>query len=365
MRIIITLLLMCISLQGITKIIGKDDRVKVTQHGKETWGIGVLYSEFDNNKLYKCSGTLISDYYVLTSSHCIFRKELGGYPKKVTFLPGLLKTKTGTNDRYFAEYVWVNKDYVKSANKDPDYIYPNVDIAFVKLIKNDKGQIPGKRYGYKGYRAPSNLNKGASIVAYKNQGKDLHTLFKADNCTAFLSIDNNSYLHTKCDTSSGSSGTALLNKDKRIIGILTGHYGGNQNVFTPLYDNYLDSIDAIKLGKNPTNDFKKYQLDPTMYFAVHFKNSCHEKIYIAYTYKSLEGEWITDGFKVLEPKEALHNVFVTQNTVLAFYAQTYNGDLKWSGDDYRLKVQGKELPFYRKDLPQKFTDQTFGWSCDA
>lgn len=345
-------------------VIGKDDRVKVTEHSKETWGTGVVYAEYPGHGFYKCSGTLISHFHVLTSAHCTYSVKYGGYPKQITFVPGVLKTEPGRNSRFFAKNVWINKHFIEAKQNQPDGTFPKIDIAFLTLIKDHKGVTPGKSFGYKGYIAPKLKNKELSIVAYKNQGKDLHTLFKTENCTAQL-YGFGRYLATQCDTSEGSSGSALLNKNKRIIGVLTGQYNKEKNLFTALTDDYLDSINALKKGENPSSTFKKHNFDTSMYFSVHFKNSCNKKIYIAYTYKSLEGEWITEGFKVLSPYEAIHNVFVTQNTVIGFYAQTFNGDLKWFGDDYKLKVQGKEFPFYKKQLPKQFTDQTFSWSCTA
>lgn len=345
-------------------VIGKDDRVVVTEHSKETWGTGVVYSEFPGENLYKCTGTLISDYYILTAAHCIFQPKFGGYAEKVSFLPGVLKSKTGFNDRYFAEHTWISKEYVSQKKALPSAVYPSIDIAFVKLIKNHKGQIPGKVYGFKGFAKPQNTNNKISVVAYKNEGKDKHTLYKHESCNGFY-LQTNQYIATKCDTSVGSSGSGMLNKDKRIIGILTGQMENKVNLFTPLTDDYRNSISSLKSGKRPSNTFIKKELDPTMYFAVHLKNLCHKTIYIALTYKNLESKWVTFGFLELGPNEVFHNSFFTQNTIIGFYVQTYNGDLKWYGNDYKLKVQGKEYPFYKKQLPKQFTDQTFSWSCTA
>jgi hypothetical protein len=58
-------------------------------------------------------------------------------------------------------------------------------------------------------------------------------------------------------------------------------------------------------------------------------------------------------------------MFKTRNKVLAFYVQTYNGDLKWEGDDYKFTVQGEKYPFYKKRIEGKFKDRTFGWSCPS
>lgn len=370
MRLLIFVLLLGITQTVDAIVIGKDDRVKVNKHSKETWGVGVVYAEYPGHGFYKCSGTLISHYHVLTSAHCTYNVEYGGFPKQISFVPRVLKTQTGTNTRFFAKNAWINQSFITYKNKYPQDIVPKSDIAFLTLMKNQQGDIPGKVFGYKGFASPKGNTKNLSIVAYKNEGKDAHTLYRSNNCSAqrypWDSWDLwGSVLSTTCDTSVGSSGAALLNKDKKIIGVLVGQYNYERNLFTALSEDYLNSIDALKKGNKPSKNFKKHEFDTSMYFSVHFKNSCHKKLYIAYSYKSLDGEWITDGFKMLKPKEVLHNVFQTQNTVLAFYAQTYNGDLKWSGDDYKLKVQGKEHPFYRKDLPQKFTDQTFSWSCSV
>ena len=345
------------------KIIGKDNRVAVTKHSKETWGVGVLYAEFPGMKFYKCSGTLISHNKVLTAAHCVYQKELGGYPKRLSFIPGTLKTDNQDDDRYIATKAWINKSFLRfkegPRGKRPS---PSNDIAVIHL-QSKQGMAPGEKYGYKGYISSANQQGIGSNLSYPNQGLDMHTLKAHYGCFYEVKWSSDQFFSSDCDTFNGSSGSALLNDKKQIIGVLSAG-AEHENYFTKITEEVMHQIDGIARGEEQQPLFAARTFDATNYFAVHLKNKCSRSVYIAYSYKGLDLQWHTEGFTVLKPGQVIHNAFLTQNTVIGFYAQTYNGDLKWSGEDYRLKVQGKHFDFYRKDLPQDFTDRTFSWSCD-
>lgn len=78
------------------KITGVDERVVVSNTQAFPWNtIGLLSITYPSGGSYRCSGTLVSPYVVLTAGHCLHDKTLGGYVATARFYPGQYQRTLG------------------------------------------------------------------------------------------------------------------------------------------------------------------------------------------------------------------------------------------------------------------------------
>jgi V8-like Glu-specific endopeptidase len=77
---------------------GVDDRQGVTNTFAYPWNtIGYLSVTYPNGQSFRCSGTLVSPYVVLTAGHCVHNKNRGGYASQVRFYPAQYQNTLGDN----------------------------------------------------------------------------------------------------------------------------------------------------------------------------------------------------------------------------------------------------------------------------
>lgn len=68
---------------------GVEDRTRVANTTAYPWNtIGYLLVTYPNGESYRCSGTLVSPYTVLTAGHCIHNNPRGGFIVQARFYPG-------------------------------------------------------------------------------------------------------------------------------------------------------------------------------------------------------------------------------------------------------------------------------------
>ncbi len=76
--------------------VGVEDRVNVTTTTAYPWNtIGFLAISYSGGASFRCSGTLISPYVVLTAGHCIHNNTRGGYVTSARFYPGQYQATLG------------------------------------------------------------------------------------------------------------------------------------------------------------------------------------------------------------------------------------------------------------------------------
>jgi V8-like Glu-specific endopeptidase len=69
--------------------VGIEDRVVVTSTMAYPWNtIGFLVISYTGGASFRCSGTLVSPYVVLTAGHCVHNNSRGGYVISARFYPG-------------------------------------------------------------------------------------------------------------------------------------------------------------------------------------------------------------------------------------------------------------------------------------
>jgi V8-like Glu-specific endopeptidase len=78
--------------------VGVDDRQRVANTRTSPWNaIGYLSVTYPNGQSFRCTGTLISPYVVLTAGHCLHNKNRGGYASQVRFYPAQYQNQVGDN----------------------------------------------------------------------------------------------------------------------------------------------------------------------------------------------------------------------------------------------------------------------------
>jgi len=78
--------------------VGVEDRVAVANTRAYPWNtVGYLTVTYPNGQSYRCSGTLVSPYVVLTAGHCVHNNSRGGdgYVVQVRFSPGQSQAMLG------------------------------------------------------------------------------------------------------------------------------------------------------------------------------------------------------------------------------------------------------------------------------
>ncbi len=72
-------------------------QVSTTTSMSYPWNtVGYLSVTYPDGESFRCSGTLVSAYVVLTAGHCIHNNTRGGYVKQVRFYPGQNTDSSGT-----------------------------------------------------------------------------------------------------------------------------------------------------------------------------------------------------------------------------------------------------------------------------
>lgn len=76
--------------------VGVEDRVNITTTTAYPWNtIGFLAISYSGGASFRCSGTLVSPYVVLTAGHCIHNNNRGGYVVTARFYPGQYQNSLG------------------------------------------------------------------------------------------------------------------------------------------------------------------------------------------------------------------------------------------------------------------------------
>jgi V8-like Glu-specific endopeptidase len=80
-----------------TATVGIEDRVPVSTASYPFNTIGYLSVTYPDGESFRCSGTLVSPYVVLTAGHCVHNNNRGGFVNQVRFYPGQSQANLGDN----------------------------------------------------------------------------------------------------------------------------------------------------------------------------------------------------------------------------------------------------------------------------
>lgn len=193
-----------------SQIIGKDERVQVTNTQQIPYNqIGHLLIK-RGGKGFLCTATLISPQHVITAAHCLIND--GVRADKVTFIPGRNGSKEPYG-RFDSDKIFIAKEFEQRRNIYYDYAvvklkgYPGVDLGYMNINFFPEDRLPK-----------------VNIAGYPGD-KPARTMWRAYCATK---RDYGRIFSHECDTYSGMSGSAIYVYDKpyrTIVGIHSGSYG--------------------------------------------------------------------------------------------------------------------------------------------
>ncbi len=241
--------------------IGVEDRVAVTGTLAYPWNtIGFLAISYAGGASYRCSGTLVSPYVVLTAGHCIHNNNRGGYVISARFYPGQYQANLGdTPQRPYGS----KADVAALQTTDTWTQISGSDSYPVTDYKSDMAAIE--------FKTPFTFTSTFMPVLYSSTGGPVTNagypgLFQ--NTTAYgLYTDSGSdtsggYLRSNhvrqfaIDASGGDSGSPFFFVDpatgqSALVGSLS--YGDDQNDSAggPWYDSWNQSLLASWVSWTP------------------------------------------------------------------------------------------------------------------
>ncbi len=111
--------------------LGVDDRERITNTFVGPWNtIGYLSVTYPNGQSFRCTGTLVSPYVVLTAGHCLHNLNRGGYASQIRFYPAQYQNALGDNQpiRPYGKsdfaFIRVTETWTQMSDQDS---YPVID----------------------------------------------------------------------------------------------------------------------------------------------------------------------------------------------------------------------------------------------
>ena len=338
-------------------VIGRDSRVKprrTTEFPFQAIGrLEIFWASSD--KRGTCSATLIGPDKLITAAHCVYDKENKEFAKRIYFTPG----RDGDYipyGMYGAKTVYMPADYPYSQMQNG-----NSDIAVISLatpIGNRLGylgfgvyqappehinhsiaqelkfigqQVAGDEAAYRKkatqYMETAHQRFPDYSLSYYGYSGDKNGEVWGDTCLHFLdeNISSVSYPQVKtfCDYQRGASGSAFIDSDQYVRGVNSFHHGskssmivnrdggstgdfkgdafevGNYSVGISSYSmnlivnwkNNQYGVETLVKQYSNTNNLKQVSIE----------NECRATVWVAFRYKTLEGNWVNQGFYKVAP----------------------------------------------------------------
>lgn len=197
-------------------IIGTDDRRVVVHTDNAPYRfICDMLMKFPNGKTFIGTAWLMSNSAAVTSAHCLYSKENGGYATEVTLWPGR-KGSTMPFGSVKGSKVNVTQNWIDKGGIIYDY--------GVIQLKEPIGKQVGY-FGYKYTKGTSINGTGVKVAGYPGEGD--HKQYTAPGKIISSSV---SVLNYNIDTTSGQSGSPVFYQEgNNYISIGVHGYGGSMN----------------------------------------------------------------------------------------------------------------------------------------
>jgi V8-like Glu-specific endopeptidase len=213
-------------------VCGRDDRIRISPATAYPWrAICQLIITMANGSQSRCTGWFIGPRTVMTAGHCVYSHTAGGWPQKITVIPGMDAAR-----QPFGFQVGTSFRSVLGWTRDKNWEY---DYGAIILPNNTLGN----RVGWFGFADLSTSSLRNLLI--NNSGYPADKPFGTQWFNAGrISRVTDRKLFYMVDTYGGQSGSAIWrfrNGQRHAVGI--HGYGGCPNsavrIIRPVFDNML------------------------------------------------------------------------------------------------------------------------------
>ena len=299
------------------------------------------YSFEENGLVYMCSGTLINNYqndgtpYVLTAAHCVCSNEIAE-----TVVAYFNYEKLSCSDRQSAVYQTIEgATLVATAPKTTykpqfgrSFEVPEMDFTLLKLSSTP---TPDCEPYYAGFSVNETQDLETVACIHHPQGtyKKISTSKSVPYIDTYPNEDDETNYDLNCHwhiakwntgtTETGSSGSALLNSSKKIIGILSGGYASCTDpvndyfqMFSKAWDSFPAKENQLKYwlaggsGITETEAYNPYDINSN-YRKSEISGSVNEDTTIVTLYwQPAKTSSFETGFETFETTDEMDNFFL-------------------------------------------------------
>ncbi|HEX7673846.1 MAG TPA: trypsin-like serine protease [Bdellovibrio sp.] len=305
--------------------------------------VGRLVST-QSDSLGTCTATLIGNRYLLTAAHCVYNIEKKSWPNDFRFIPGQTKDKQMPFGIASWDKVYIHRAYFEStaaSNSSRSYEH---DYAVIVL----KDKI-GDRLGWMGVASvtDSSLAVSGGMSGYPSD-KERATLWSV---ACPMVVQGNQWMF-QCDAFQGMSGSALhaanANGEEKILGVFDwvqeNKDGVNGGVV--IDDAILAQIKSW-IADAPDADTVTYQNNNVQAVEVYIRNQCvnSESVSVAFSYLSLDMQWVTSSQWVNIPKGETRKILTTFTQSESFHLLGSSKEGFTWGGDFGIYFMGRVAKF--------------------
>lgn len=296
-------------------IIGEDNREWARYHSVRNTRLGRSVGQIKASKeegvTTNCTGTILSNEFVLTAAHCVIDAKTNRPYHNIYFTPQKYYKNHMPYGRFAATKVYLPQDFLRSTRNT--FEAAKYDMALVKFAKNVKGEnLTEKSGGRIGFWGVSQLpGDKVTTIGYPGDRKNSGA-YVEDDCELF---ELNEFMYdTTCDSYAGQSGAAFAMyspkyKKSHVHGVLASENAEyNENYvarITYTRQRIISALAAENDVHKALNEEEKW-LEFPAYISkgvnILVENDCSNEalsIYAAFMYRDRNGEQIQGLERIL------------------------------------------------------------------
>lgn len=386
MNKIIIIIILMMSFESIAQINIKkikDTRTKVsentsTKYSKRSGYLTVKYEKSHEMEFNACTATYISEYFLITSAHCVYKADKG-FIVMGTYTPESMGIADNKWESKFIKNIYVMNDYIKLSkynDKNENFVLnsklnpvgPEYDIAILEINRGVKASDKKKTgwnslyYLSKNYDEVKDKKKWDVMMFSYPSDKPKKTMWRQDGCQAQMFSDN-LYFHN-CSNARGASGSSLLfphprfspqyNADRRlnesidsedrlfIMGVNSAISTTGLSLATRINKDRFTNIRDIISGKSKYSwgrMFTKKTLDIDSFYNAKITNKCNRRIQVAVSFSDLKNNIKNLGYFRVDKNKSLDDLIKTEKGSYLVWASTSDGrNVLTKEEGHRYKI---------------------------
>lgn len=370
-----------------------DTRIKINENSSTKYSkrSGYLSVKYDNNNDFSynaCTATYISKEYLLTSAHCVYRKDLG-FIKMAKYTPESMGENNTMWESKYIEKIYVMNKYIEIADSQKNEneqvliggenteLGPEYDIAILKVNKYTR-TLSNKKTGWNSFyyleqdsrKLIYDHHKWPVIMFSYPSDKPVKTMWKQNDC--FISYASKYSYYHNCANAKGASGSAILaehpiyspqyglkreldeskgSKDKIFVIAVNSAMMDKSglSVATRITKDRVKKIKSIIAGRTKYtwgNMFTEVNLEFDSLYEDTIVNKCNSTIQVALSFTNIRNEEENIGFFRLKPNEKISNLIKTQSHYYLIWASKLNSRIDesiTSEEGYFREIKGVNL----------------------